>query len=138
MSRGKTQRRKERRRADRPYRHREYGPRQAEELIEIDKLLRRDAALVDAVAADIADAVPGEQTMTPEQCLRAFIVKDMNGYDYGALSVKLADSRSYEAFCGTDAIHAGPRTRLTLETYLEMITQETIEKVHAALCERDK
>jgi hypothetical protein len=62
----------------------------------------------------------------------------MNGYDYGALSVKLADSRSYEAFCGTDAIHAGPRTRLTLETYLEMITQETIEKVHATLCERDK
>lgn len=136
MSRGKTRRRKQRKRAGRVYRHREYGPRQAEELVELDAVLQSRPELVAAVAADIATTAPGEQTMTAEQCLRAFIIKDMNDYDYAVLANKLADSRSYEAFCRTDAVHTGPRTPTTLEAYLERISHETIEKVHAALSQR--
>jgi len=138
VSRGKTRRRTERQGAARVYRHRQYGPRQAEELVEIDTVLQTRPELVTAVAADIATTMPGEQTMTAEQCLRAFIIKDMNGYDYAVLANKLADSRSYEAFCLTDAVHAGPRSRQTLEVYLERLSNETIEKIHAALSQRDE
>jgi hypothetical protein len=59
-----------------PYRHREYGPRQAEELVEIDAVLRKAPELVAAVARDIEEVSPDDQVMTAEQCLRAFIIKN--------------------------------------------------------------
>lgn len=92
--------------------------------------------LVDAVARDIAMVAAGEQAMTAEQCLRAFIVKEMNGYDYATLALKLADSRGYESFCRTDALGAGPRRRETLEAYLEKISAKTVDALHAALVRR--
>lgn len=126
--------RKTRRRQRRgPYRHREYGPRQAEELVAIDAVLRGAPELVAAVARDIEEMSPDGQVMTAEQCLRAFIIKDMNEYDYVTLEQKLADSRTYERFCGTDALGEGARTQATLENYLERISPATIEKLHEAL-----
>lgn len=118
------------------YRHRQYGPRQAEELDEIDAVLIGTPELVDAVAKDIETVVAGEQAMTADQCLRAFIIKDMNGYDYAALALKLADSRNYESFCRTDALDDGPRKPETLEAYLEKISRETVERLYAALVRR--
>lgn len=123
--------RRQRRRG--PYRHREYGPRQADELVEIDAVLRREPELVAAVSRDIEGALPVDQTMTAEQCLRAFIIKDMNEYDFATLEQKLADSRAYERFCGTDALGEGARTKATLEAYLEKISPTTIEALHAVL-----
>lgn len=89
--------------------------------------------MVVAVAGDIKEVSPGNQTMTAEQCLRAFLIKDMNEYDYSTLEQKLADSRTYERFCGTDALVQGARTQSTLEAYLERVTPATIEKLHVAL-----
>lgn len=119
-----------------PYRHREYGPRQAEELVEIDAALREAPELLAAVARDIEEVLPQEQLMTAEQCLRAFIIRDMNEYDYATLEQKLADSRGYERFCGTDVLGQGARTRATLEAYLERISPATIETLHATLEKR--
>lgn len=116
-----------------PYRHREYGPRQAEELVEIDAVLREAPELLAAVARDIEEVLPEEQVMTAEQCLRAFIIRGMNDYDYATLEQKLADSRGYERFCGTDVLGQGARTRATLEAYLERISPATIEALHATL-----
>lgn len=127
---GRRTRRKQRRGS---YRHREYGPRQAEELVEIDAVLREAPELVAAVARDIEEVSSHDQIMTAEQCLRAFIIKDMNEYDYATLEQKLADSRGYERFCGTDALGQGARTRATLEAYLERISPATIETLHAIL-----
>lgn len=126
-------RRTRRRQRRGPYRYREYGPRQADELLEIDGVLRGTPELVEAVARDIQDASPDDQTMTAEQCLRAFIIKDMNDYDYQTLEQKLADSRSYERFCGTDTLGQGARTQATLEAYLERISSATIETLHKVL-----
>lgn len=123
--------RRQRRRG--PYRHREYGPRQADELVEIDAALRREPELVAAVSKDIEGVLPVDQTMTAEQCLRAFVIKDMNEYDFATLEQKLADSRAYERFCGTDALGEGARTKATLEAYLEKISSTTIEALHAVL-----
>jgi hypothetical protein len=124
------------RRSAAPYRHRHYGPRQAEELQEIDAMLVGLPELVDAVARDIESVAAGEQEMTAEQCLRAFIIKEMNDYDYATLALKLADSRGYESFCKTDALDAGPRRRETLEAFLEKISVETVARLHAALLRR--
>ena len=60
----------------------------------------------------------------------------MNGYDYATLAVKLADSRGYERFCRTDALGEGPRRPETLKEYLEKISPETVERLHAALVRR--
>lgn len=126
-------RRTRRRQRRGPYRYREYGPRQAEELVELDAVLRNAPQLVAAVAKDIEEVSPRDQTMTAEQCLRAFIIKDMNQYDYATLAQKLADSRGYERFCGTDALGQGARTKATLEAYLETVSPDTIETLHATL-----
>lgn len=98
-----------------PYRHREYGPRQAEELVEIDAVLRDAPELVAAMAKDIEEVSPRDQIMTAEQCLRAFLIKDMNQCDYVTLAQKLADSRGYERFCGTDASNAGDSRDISRE-----------------------
>lgn len=121
-----------------PYRYRSYGPRQAEELQQIDAMLATMPELVDAVAKDIETVATGEQVMTAEQCLRAFIIKDMNGYDYAALAVKLADSRGYERFCRTDALGEGPRKPETLKAYFEEVSPDTVERLHAALAARKR
>ena len=96
-------------------------------------MLREAPELVAAVERDIEEVSPRDQLMTAEQCLRAFIIKDMNGYDYVTLEQKLADSRGYERFCGTDALGQGARTQATLKAYLGRISAATIEALYATL-----
>jgi hypothetical protein len=107
-------------------------------LLEIAIVLDREPKLVEAAAEDLAlgDGALGDQQMTADQVLRAFIIKEMNGYDYATLAYKLADSINYEKFCGTDAIGRGPLRDETLRTHLDRISSSTIERLHAALTAR--
>lgn len=107
----------------------------AKELEAIDDLLRADPTLGELVAQDLAagaDPDNGRPGMTGEQTLRAAIVRQMHGYSYDALAFHLADSVSFQRFCGI-GIGDSPPSKSTLQRNIKRVAPETWERVNRRL-----
>lgn len=120
-----------------PYRHRRYGVKQIEELTQIAAVLDEHGELEDLVAEDLRRAAVGGSTqpMTSRQVLGAFIVKDMNEYDWMTLEWQLVNSQSYRRFCGTEDMFPEYFRMPTLQAHLGALSSETVARLHEVLTE---
>jgi len=91
------------------------------------------------VGADLArrgdqqiDTSKGREGMTAEQVLRAFVVKQMNGYSYEELAFHLADSSTYRSFCRF-GIADKPPTKSRLQKNIKRVQAETWEAINRKL-----
>jgi IS5 family transposase len=108
--------------------------------------LRKMSAVLDAipeaaelVGADLArrgdkliDMSKGREGMTAEQVLRAFVVKQMNGYSYEELAFHLADSCTYRSFCRF-GIAEKPPTKSRLQKNIKRVRAETWAAINRKL-----
>jgi transposase, IS5 family len=108
--------------------------------------LRKMSAVLDAlpeaaelVGADLArrgdkqiDTSKGREGMTAEQVLRAFVVKQMNGYSYEELAFHLADSSTYRSFCRF-GIADKPPTKSRLQKNIKRVQAETWATINSKL-----
>jgi len=108
--------------------------------------LRKMSAVLDAlpeaaelVGGDLArrgdkliDMNKGREGMTAEQVLRAFVVKQMNGYSYEELAFHLADSSSYRSFCRF-GIAEKPPTKSRLQKNIKRVRAETWAAINRKL-----
>ena len=74
----------------------------------------------------------GRAGMSGEQALRAFVIKQANGFSYEQLSFHLADSQSYRAFCLIGFADKTP-SKSTLQRNLKRVRAETLERINRAL-----
>jgi len=91
------------------------------------------------VGADLArrgdkqvDVSKGREGMTAEQVLRAFVVKQMNGYSYEELAFHLADSSTYRSFCRF-GIADKPPTKSRLQKNIKRVRAETWAAINSKL-----
>lgn len=91
------------------------------------------------VGADLArrgdkliDTTKGREGMTAEQVLRAFVVKQMNGYSYEELAFHLADSSTYRSFCRF-GIAEKPPTKSRLQKNIKRVRAETWAEINRKL-----
>jgi transposase, IS5 family len=91
------------------------------------------------VGADLArrgdkqiDTNKGREGMTAEQVLRAFVVKQMNGYSYEELAFHLADSSTYRSFCRF-GIAEKPPTKSRLQKNIKRVGAETWAAINSKL-----
>jgi transposase, IS5 family len=108
--------------------------------------LRKMSSVLDAipdaaelVGADLArrgdkpiDLSKGREGMTAEQVLRAFVVKQMNGYSYEELAFHLADSATYRSFCRF-GIAEKPPTKSRLQKNIKRVQAETWAAINRKL-----
>jgi transposase, IS5 family len=108
--------------------------------------LRKVSTVLDAipeaaalVGADLArrgdksiDTNKGREGMTAEQVLRAFVVKQMNGYSYEELAFHLADSSTYRSFCRF-GIAEKPPTKSRLQKNIKRVQAETWAAINRKL-----
>jgi IS5 family transposase len=78
------------------------------------------------------DTTKGREGMTAEQVLRAFVVKQMNGFSYEELAFHLADSRTYRSFCRL-GIDQKPLTKSTLQKNIKRVRAETWDAINRKL-----
>jgi len=95
--------------------------------------------VAELVGADLArrgdrqvDTRKGREGMTAEQVLRAFVVKQMNGYSYEALAFHLADSSTYRSFCRF-GIADKPPTKSRLQKNIKCVRSETWAAINSKL-----
>jgi IS5 family transposase len=91
------------------------------------------------VAADLArrgdkeiDMNKGREGMSAEQVLRAFVVKQMNGYSYEELAFHLADSSTYRSFCRL-GITDKPPTKSRLQKNIKRVRADTWDAINRKL-----
>ncbi len=108
--------------------------------------LRKMSSVLDAipeaaarVGADLArrgakviDTSKGREGMTAEQVLRAFVVKQMNGYSYEELAFHLADSSTYRSFCRF-GIAEKPPTKSRLQKNIKRVCADTWAAINRKL-----
>jgi transposase, IS5 family len=108
--------------------------------------LRKMSAVLDAlpeaaelVGADLArrgdkpiDTSKGREGMTAEQVLRAFVIKQMNGYSYEDLAFHLADSSTYRSFCRFGIVEKPP-TKSRLQKNIKRVQAETWAAINSKL-----
>lgn len=118
-----------------PYRHRGYGRGQIQELAEIDAVLEDCDELAELVEQDLrrASVGRGDESMTARQVLRAYIIREMNEYDWTTLEWQLVNLGSYRRFCGTEDIFPEYFRRPTLEAHLGALSSKTIARLHQVL-----
>lgn len=104
----------------------------------ISDVLDEHPELTRAVVADLerGGALPADCRMTPEQVLRAFVLREINGWDSEALEYPLADRLSYQQFCRTDSLFPNFYSKATLEANLKRVGNATIEALHDVLLNR--
>lgn len=78
------------------------------------------------------DTSKGREGMTAEQVLRAFVVKQMNGYSYEELAFHLADSSTYRAFCRF-GIADKPPTKSRLQKNIKRVRAESWAAINRKL-----
>jgi IS5 family transposase len=78
------------------------------------------------------DPNTGRDGMTAEQILRAFVVKQMNGFSYEELAFHLADSNTYRTFCRF-GIDQTPPKRATLQRNIKRVRAETWDQINRQL-----
>lgn len=108
----------------------------ARELEGVDRILRDNPDTVVLVLQDLQHGVrtpkEGREGMSADQVLRAAVLKQMNTLTYDALSVHLADSPTYRAFCGLGAMTKA-LSRGTLQRNIKRITEESWQKINRIL-----
>jgi IS5 family transposase len=80
----------------------------------------------------LIDTSKGREGMTAEQVLRAFVVKQMNGYSYEELAFHLADSSTYRSFCRF-GIAEKPPTKSRLQKNIKRVQAETWAAINRKL-----
>lgn len=99
----------------------------AKELEAVSGLLDDHPTIGERVAQDIGCA-GGRPGMTGDQVFRALILKQMNDFSYDELAFHLADSRTYQRFCGFGLTDSIPK-RSTLAENLKRVQAETLEAI---------
>jgi IS5 family transposase len=99
----------------------------AKELEAVSGLLDEHPTIGERVAQDIGCAC-GRPGMTGDQVFRALILKQMNEFSYDELAFHLADSRTYQRFCGFGLTDSIPK-RSTLAENLKRVQAETLEAI---------
>jgi IS5 family transposase len=99
------------------------GLPEAAALVHAD-LLRRSGKQV--------NARKGRDGMTAEQVLRAFLVKQMNGFSYEELAFHLADSSTYRSFCRI-GFDQKPLVKSALQKNIKSVRAETWEAINREL-----
>jgi len=106
------------------------------ELEGMSKILDEIPDAIGLVQADLLsggiDATRGREGMTPDQVLRATIVKQMNDFSYDELAFHLGDSSAYRAFCRIN-ISELPPSKSTLHRNVKLLTPETLETINRML-----
>jgi hypothetical protein len=118
-----------------PYRHRRYGLKQVQELVQIAAVLEGHPELEELVAQDLERALPNraKDRMRARQVLRAFIIKDINGHDWTMLEWQLINSESYRRFCGTEEMFPKYLSRTTLQVHIDAVTSTTVARFYEIL-----
>lgn len=109
--------------------------RHVQELVEIDRILRDNPGVTEAVWQGLGEGVgleEGREGMRADQILRAAVLKQLNTATYDELSFWLLDSQSYRWFVGLEWGEAAP-SRSTLQRNIKSITEETWEAIHRIL-----
>lgn len=91
--------------------------------------------LGELVAQDLSLGVnpdTGRPGMTGEQVLRAALIRQMHGYSYDTLAFHLADSLSFQRFCGI-GIGDEPPSKSTLQRNIKRIRPDTWEELNRRL-----
>ena len=113
----------------------------AAELDEISRVLDAHPEIAAWLEKDIVapgvDLDKGRPGMTPEQVLRAVIVKQLTGFSYEDLGFCLLDSTTYRRFCCIGAFDKAPK-RSCLHKNIKQLTAETLEWVHQAVLREAK
>ena len=108
----------------------------AEELDEISRVLDAHPEIIAWLERDIVGpgfAVDkGRPGMTPEQVLRALIVKQLTGFSYKDLAFALVDSLTYRRFCLIGAFDKAPK-KSCLQENIKRLSAETLEWVNQAV-----
>src|SRR3989304_4706247 len=103
------------------------NPRHAQELEEVDRILRAKPDIAELVLQDLERHVradEGREGMTAEQVLRAALLKQVNALPYDELAFHLLDSATYRAFCGLGVFAPTP-SRSTLHANIKTIRGQT-------------
>ena len=106
--------------------------RHAQELEEVDRILRAKPDIAELVLQDLERHVradEGREGMTAEQVLRAALLKQVNALTYDELAFHLLDSATYRAFCGLGVFDPTP-SRSTLQRNIKTITEQTWEAIN--------
>jgi transposase, IS5 family len=111
----------------------------AQELGKVSAVLDLIPEAAAMVHADLArngdksiDTRKGREGMTAEQVLRAFLIKQMNGFSYEELAFHLADSSTYRSFCRF-GIEEKPLTKSRLQKNLKRVRAETWAAINSKL-----
>ena len=111
----------------------------AAELHKMSSVLDAIPEAAELVGADLArrgdkaiDMSKGREGMTAEQVLRAFVVKQMNGYSYEELAFHLADSCTYRSFCRF-GIAEKPPTKSRLQKNIKRVQADTWAAINRKL-----
>ncbi len=100
-----------------------------DQLPEATKLVHADLVVR---AGKQIDPNKGRAGMTAEQTLRAFVVKQMNGFSYEELAFHLGDSNTYRSFCRL-GIDQRPPDKSTLQKNIKHVRAETWETINRQL-----
>jgi IS5 family transposase len=99
-------------------------------------LIPEAAAMVHADLARLGDKAidtrKGREGMTAEQVLRAFLVKQMNGFSYDELAFHLADSTTYRSFCRF-GFEEKPLKKARLQKNIKRVRAETWAAINTKL-----
>jgi len=100
----------------------------------MDKILQSTRSELDLVLADLTEGIDlstGRTGMSADQVLRMVIAKQMYGYSYEQLHVRVSDSICLRKFCGYEFVLV-PKLQ-TLQENIAKLRPETLEAVHKAL-----
>ncbi len=107
----------------------------AKELEALSDLLAAEGTFGELVAQDLSEGVDpdtGRPGLTGEQTLRAALVRQMHGYSYEELAFHLADSVSFQRFCGL-GLGDKPPSKSTLQRNIKRVRPETWESINRQL-----
>jgi len=109
--------------------------RHVQELVEIDRILKDNPGVMEAVWQGLGEGVgleEGREGMRADQILRAAVLKQLNTATYDELSFWLLDSETYRWFVGLEWGEPAP-SRSTLQRNIKGITEEAWEDIHRIL-----
>lgn len=99
----------------------------AKELEAVSGLLDDHPTIGERVA-QVIGRTGGRPGMTGDQVFRILVLKQMNDFSYDELAFHLADSRTYQRFCGFGLTDTIPK-RSTIAENLKRVSAETLEAV---------
>jgi len=100
----------------------------------LDQIPEASALVYDDLVSHGPSVSTGRPGLTGDQVLRAFLLKQMNGFSYVELAFHLADSRCYRAFCGFGIDEKSPE-KSALQQNIKRIQPETMELINRLVLE---